>query len=358
MASETRQSNLSLMRSLLENPYDFSFFQAVQLLQRYVGGARLGTAEPASKELLRLRPTVSLTFPTADLLGIEAVDASSGAEQRYRVTTSFLGLYASDSPLPTFYTEDLIWKESDQRAVREFLDIFHHRALSLLYRTWEKYRYSIQFKHRGKDEFSRRVFSFVGLGDWSLIDNTGLPSVRLLRFAGLITQRPHSASALIGILKDYFSLESIQIEQCVGRWVRIGQEQRNRLGLGSCTLGVDCSIGERVRDRAGKFRVRVGPLTLQNYLRFLPDSPDYAAMVNLIRLYAPDRLDFDIEVSLLAEETPPLRLDGGSPQRLGWTSWIPSPRQNPSVVHRQPAVQSPKVNFPWPGSAGLRPAAQ
>jgi type VI secretion system protein ImpH len=351
MGSETRPSNPGLMKALQDKPHAFSFFQVVQLLQRYLGGVRLGDPGPASEEQIRLRPAVSLSFPAADVLAVEAINPTEAGKSRYRITTSFMGLYSSDSPLPTFYTEDLFWKENDQKAVQDFLDIFQHRALSLLYRAWEKYRYNIQFRHGGEDEFSRRVFSLLGMGTAALVDITGLPSVRLLRYTGVITRKPHSASALAGMLRDYFELPGIEVGQCVERQVRIDPSQQNRLGAKSCTLGRDLSLGATVRDVSGKFRVTAGPLSLGDYLRFLPVSKDFAAMVNLIRLYVTDRLDFDIEVKLRSEEAPPLQLSSQSPQRLGWTSFLPHPRRDPSVVHRQPVIQSPQDTYAWPGSA-------
>jgi type VI secretion system protein ImpH len=197
MGSETRQSNSGLIKALQDKPHAFSFFQVIQLLQRYLG-VGVGGGSSASDERLRLKPAVSMSFPAADLLAIEAEGEESPTGQRFRITTSFLGLYSSDSPLPTFCTEDLFWKENDQKAVRDFVDIFHHRALSLFYRAWEKYRHTVQFRHQGSDEYSRRVYSLIGLGTRQLIESTGLPSVRLLHYVGLITRKPHSASVLSG----------------------------------------------------------------------------------------------------------------------------------------------------------------
>jgi type VI secretion system protein ImpH len=346
------------MQALLEKPYSFSFFQLVQLLQRFAGGARIGAEGPAAEEKVRLRPAVSLIFPAADIQAIEFQEATASAEARFRITTSFMGLYTSDSPLPTFYAEDLFWKEDNQEAVREFVDIFHHRALSLFYRTWEKYRHPIQFRRGGKDDFSRRIFCLTGLGTDSLIESTGLPSIRLLRYAGLITQKPHSATALAGMLKDYFSLPRIRIDQCVERWIHIDPSQQNRLGVRNCSLGRDLSLGDQVRDCSGKFRVVIGPLNQEDFMRLTPTSRDYAAMVNLIRYFAADRLDFDIKVKLRAEEAPPLRLSSRTPQRLGWSSFLPHPKLDPAVVHRQPESQSPQTTFPWPGPAFLRSMSQ
>jgi type VI secretion system protein ImpH len=347
MGSETRRSNPSLMRALQDTPFAFSFFQAVQLLQRYLGGVQVGGRGPAAEETLRLVPAVSMSFPAADLVAVEPVAASASRPERYRLTTSFLGLYSSDSPLPTFYTEDLLWREDDQKAVRDFLDIFHHRILSLFYRAWEKYRLPVQFRE-GTDDYSRRVFSLLGLGTVQLIGSSGLPSVRLLRYAGLFTRKPHSASGMAGMLRDYFALPAIAVNQCRERWTPIDPAQRNRLGVMNSMLGKDLSIGAKVRDFGSKFRVVIGPLALPDYLRFLPESKDYAAVINLVRLYATDRLDFDLELRLKAEETPPLRLSSNSPLRLGWTSCFPRPARDPSVVLRQPAIPSPQTTFPWP----------
>jgi type VI secretion system protein ImpH len=157
----------------------------------------LGRQGPAGKEAIRLRPDVSLAFPTQDVKALEFMETPDAGDAAFPDYDAFLGLYGSDSPLPTFYTEDLLWKETNQKAVLDFLDLFHHRVLSLLYRAWEKYRYTIQFQRGGRDDVSRRMFCLIGLGSDELTERTGFPAVRLLRYAGLIIQGPHSASSLL-----------------------------------------------------------------------------------------------------------------------------------------------------------------
>jgi type VI secretion system protein ImpH len=316
----------------------------------------VGGRSSAAEESLRLKPVVSMSFPDADLLAVEASKVPGSARRRYSLTTSFLGLYSSDSPLPNYCTENLFWKENHQEAVRDFIDIFHHRALSLFYRVWEKYRFAVQFRHLGTDEFSKRAFSLIGLGTRQLVNSTGLPSVRLLHSAGLITRRPHSADTLAGLLKDYFSIPNIEVKQCVIRWVKISASQTNRLGKRNCGLGRSLTIGAQVRDRRGKFRVVIGPLPLRDYLRFLPVSSDYAVLINLIRYCVSDRLDFDVEVKLQTAEVPRLGLSSKTPLNLGWTSCLPRPTKDPAITLRQPAVQSPQATFPWPQRATLKSA--
>jgi type VI secretion system protein ImpH len=150
------------------------------------------------------------------------------------------------------------------------------------------------------------------------------------------------------VLRDYFALERLDIEQCCERWVAIDQSQQNRLGGRNCSLGRDLVIGRRVRDRSGKFRISVGPVSLKNFVRFTPTGEDFAGMINLTRYVVGDRLDFDLQVRIAADEVPMCKLSSGSPQRLGWTSWFPGVPQRTSVVFRQPHTQIPQTQFPWP----------
>ena len=114
---------------LLKQGHGFSFFQALRLLRR-CGGA--GEESPGDREgadrSLRIRPDLSLGFPASDVARIEE---TPGGPAGYRVTVSFLGLYGASSPLPTFYTEDLIDEMlADSTTTRDFLDIFHHQLIS------------------------------------------------------------------------------------------------------------------------------------------------------------------------------------------------------------------------------------
>src|SRR5205085_4597393 len=122
---------------------------------------------------------------------------------RYRITVTFLGLYGSVSPLPIFYAEDILQSDEEPNPVREFLDVFHHRLISMFYRAWLKYRYHEQFSLNGLDLFSLRLFSLMGLGAQELRDVSGLPNTRLLRYVGLFNQKPRSACALEGLISDF-----------------------------------------------------------------------------------------------------------------------------------------------------------
>src|SRR3990167_6541115 len=55
---------------------------------------------------------LSLELPKASIADIKRI-ATEDAADKYEIQTSFLGLYGASSPLPNFYTEDLIAAEQE-----------------------------------------------------------------------------------------------------------------------------------------------------------------------------------------------------------------------------------------------------
>ncbi|CAE6781809.1 MAG: type VI secretion system baseplate subunit TssG [Nitrospira sp.] len=342
MAEQDRTTDHPLVEDLLRRAQDYSFFQLVTLVERLCRPrAAVGGEGPAEGEALRFRPELSFAFPVSD---IAALEKSRMQPLRFRVTTTFLGLYGTTSPLPPFYTEDLMAQEEGEEAVRSFLDLFHHRLLSLFYRAWVKYRYHIQFDPSGEDPFSQRMLAFLGLGAKEVAEKTGLPVSRLLRYAGLFSQRPRSASALEGMLSDLFDGIEVRITQCTGRWVAIPPEQQSTLGRQNCALGRDCALGNRVINRQSSFRLTMGPMSHDTFVSLLPGSTGMERMEALVRLFVQDRFDADLELLMPEEGIPTFRLlskQGDGPRcRLGQTTWLPA-RSGNGGVRRVPFQFAP-----------------
>jgi type VI secretion system protein ImpH len=316
MAAKDREDKDALIQTFLRNKRDFSFFQLVHLIESYfTKSVPLGYSGPAEGEKVRFCHTPSLSFPSADVEKIEKLN------ENYVITTSFLGVIGIVSPLPNFYCEEVLWNDENEDIVKKFLDIFHHRLICLLYRTWSKYRYYIRYKKGAHDTISQHVFSLFGFGTAHLFDSMQLPPVNLLRYAGLFLQKPGSASGLENILTDYLDGIKVTITQCVGRWLTISENQKVVLGNSNCLLGESFSIGERVYDTSGKFRITIGPMGFKKFSGLLPNRQKHTELVELIRLYLTNTLDFDIELILKYDEIPEFSLSSTSPAcTLGWTS--------------------------------------
>ncbi len=333
MPSETWTENHPLIRLVLSRPREFDFFQLLHLIERIEPeAAPIGRQGPAQEEPVRLRPAMNLNFPCGDL--DEAQWRADAGYGHLQITTTFLGLYGSDSPLPAHFTEALLAEQDEDERVRAFIDLFHHRILSLLYRVWKKYRYYVTFKTDGSDAISQVVRGFLGIGTPHLDELLEINPLHMFRYVGLLSQRPRSTAGLIGQLADYFEGIDFDIEQCVGRWIWIQPNDRNSLGVEKCMLGENFLLGERIFDRSGKFRVKVGPVGFDDYAKFLPTGTAAADLSQIVHFYCDDPLSHDIEVTLRGDEVPETPL--GSPGllgRLSWTTWLKSqPSENKSVI--------------------------
>lgn len=347
-ANSTTQTSTGggLLDRLLTRGYEFGFFRAVWLLERFVAdGEPVGHRGPVGKESFRFRPDVSLGFPATDITRIAACNDAETGHRFYRIDETFLGIYGVSTPLPLHYAFDILRdaakaevpqdqsqgtvdgrhgeRADDSTPTRDFLDIFHHRLISLFYRSCLKYRYSLQFGMTGRDTVTSYLLWLLGLSKDATADSIGLPPLRLIRYAGALTQHPKSATVLGGIISDYWEGLDTRVEQCVGRWMPIPLSDMNRMGGVNCSLGESLTVGEQIYDLNGAINVALGPVSWEAFQAFLPDGLGFQETRSLIRLYCTDPLSFTIEVELLPGEVPEMRLggdEGGG--RLGYTSWI------------------------------------
>ncbi|MGF1607266.1 MAG: type VI secretion system baseplate subunit TssG [Rhodothalassiaceae bacterium] len=352
MAADDRPQSDPVVAAILNEPRLFSFFQAVELIERRHGPAqKVGELGLPEEEVLRFRPNASLGFPGADIQVLELRPRPQAGDNRplYRLTVNFAGLYGPSSPLPAFYTETILAVDYAESPRRDFLDLFHHRLISLLHRVWRKYRYYLRYEPGANDRTSEIVYAFFGLGPRAARDGLRLVHVeRLLRFSGLMAMDTRSPKMMAQIIGHYFDGAGVDIAQFIARWVTIPEDQRVRLGCGYSTLGEDMTIGDRLRDIAGKFRIILGPLSLTRLQDFLPDGRDHVPLIELVNTLLRDPLDFEVELRLKPAERPALSLGGDCQCRLGWTSWLgeaplPDPRVRLSGLGRQ--MRLPKDLF-------------
>jgi type VI secretion system protein ImpH len=308
--------------SISDQAYRFDFFQAIKVLERlYPDRQPIGQAGPPSREVVRIHARVSLEFPASE---IQQITRAEGEDPQPNMTVNFMGLMGPLGELPRHYTE-LLLERANQKdfALRDFLDLFNHRMISLFYRAWEKYRFPVTCRGDTKDNFSHYLSSLIGIGTPGLQKRLAVKDEALLFYAGTFTRHTKSACALEGILSDYFG-EPAHTEQFVGRWVRVGEENTTRLGIQNSELGRNMLCGERIWDRQSKFRVRLGPLRLSIFRRFLPCGDLFQECVQIVRLFAGLEYDFDLQLVLKADEVPACQLisKGGAGAQLGWSAWL------------------------------------
>jgi type VI secretion system protein ImpH len=321
VAGQDWRLSSDMKSALLHNGNAFSFYQVIRLLRLLQRNRPTGEEKDVSEHRhIRIRPKLSLAFPHADVDSIEELE---GEEPRYQVNTTFLGLYGSSSPLPMFYTEDLMEEaSSDESVSRDFLDIFNHRLYMLLFKSWSKYRQHIKVVEERDPMYLERLFCLVGLSDPAFREDIPEPT-RLIRYAGLLTQFPRSSLGLQTLLKDALGGGiSLKIIPCVGAMTAIPEEQKFHLGISGCSLGEDSFLGNEILDRTSKFRIQIGPLQQDQYQEFLPGASKYHLLTFLTNFYLVEPLKYDVECILSAVKTQPACLSAPRWSALGMDTWM------------------------------------
>lgn len=312
----------AIIADLVEKPQRFSFFQAVRLLQLWTGKSIGPESEAFFDDNLRVRPYLSLSFPSSDMTDLAIIPPVDDADFKIDISATFLGLYGTGSPLPTFYTEELLDERGDDKTVsRDFLDILGNRNFVHFYRVWSKYHLMSKVLDEQDHEYLDRLYCLLGLGHEELRSKLSRPQAAL-RYIGLFTQYPRSALGLKTMLADAVDNPAVNVEQCVHRWAKIPDDQRCLLGEQGGVLGEDCWIGEQIEDRMGKIVVEFDNLSAKEFQALLPGRELNYHVESLIGMYLVEPVEHDLRLKLKAGEAMPARTGQALWSRLGYDTWL------------------------------------
>lgn len=354
MADASGLENPVLEKSLLSRGSAFNFLQAYRNLVRLV---RAQGGDPQTD--IRIRPALSLELPRASVERIQRLEREDG-RPGYELQTSFLGLYGASSPLPNFYTEDLIAAEQeDEFQARLLLDVFHQRIYRLYAEVLQKYQPVYELVERADSHFQKLLWSLVGARDEQSRSALPQPSL-LLHYANLYGRAQRSSAGLHYLLSDYLAGVlshpegvKVEVEQCVEQRLEI--PERDRLGLGTGkALGVNAVIGRYVPDYSGKLLIRIEGLKAQDYQHLVGDATQWRKLSSLVLAYTGSSLACEVEIGLGAEAGVGVSLDGGPWSGLGLTSWLQQPAET-SAETGEAAGQSDETigAVPAPETPGL-----
>src|SRR5262249_24799324 len=145
-------------------------------------------------------------------------------------------------------------------SLRDFLDLFNHRLISLFYRAWEKY--SLPFTHERSrldnfggepDPVTQGLYCLVGLGTTGLRGRMEIDDEVFLHFSGHFAHFPRSALALECLLTDHLGM-SVAVLQSQGQWLQLEPDDRAFMPSSAHPngrnnqLGINLVVGERVWD--------------------------------------------------------------------------------------------------------------
>jgi predicted component of type VI protein secretion system len=164
MAVPGRAEAAAVADQLFDEPFRFDFFQAVRVLEALrPAAAPAGEGAQPADEAVRFRATPGLAFAGGDVAAV-APGRAGGAPE---MTVAFMGLAGVGGPLPLPFSELVIrqpWRGEGAPPARDFLDLFHHRLVSLMYRARARNRVSLSLRAADETAAGRWLFALIGLG--------------------------------------------------------------------------------------------------------------------------------------------------------------------------------------------------
>lgn len=341
MSATDRFSAASLNADTVVGGIDsnISFFYLVSLLERAHQCAQqqastlcgqLGSDSQPQDEALRFKTKYDLAFRAASVAKITPLkQETDNPEKRHLVVVNFIGLAGAAGVLPLHYTR-LIMERLKQRdsAMADFLDIFHHRLVSLFYRAWQKYKFTAQYEASftlgKKDVFTKVVESLSGVREQEEFEIQSY-------YAGHFTRKVRTVSSLKAVLTDYFDLP-VEIHSFKGQWLVI--DKRDQFSLSSKEkrqrLGAGILLGRRCWDVQSKIEIDVGPMPHSVYHAKGPGTDYFVQACKILNRYLPAHLNVDLKFKV--ENKPVCSQSLGKGLRLQRNGWLKSTSSTPLIA--------------------------
>jgi type VI secretion system protein ImpH len=322
MGQSERDSAAAVRDRLARDPYSWGFFKAVRLLNcLYPDMPKTGDSHHASEDPIRFGQAPSLAFPPSDIAGFTPGEG----DRRDKMTVHFLGLLGCSGPMPLEFTEYVHnrLRHHGDGTLAAFLDVFHHRMISLYYRAWTASRQDVSRDRPEDDPFAGYIGSFIGLEGEDARHGDRVPFEAKLHYSGRLLSRTRNAEGLCRSMADLFGVD-VAINEFCGHWIDIPPVDQCRVGSDPETgsLGRTLVVGSRFWDCRQKFRLRCGPMGFAEFSRLIPGGAAYGAFVDWIGAYAGTEMLWEAQLVLKAEEVPSTCL--GKAGQLGHSTWLKS----------------------------------
>lgn len=298
--------------------YDFN---SVMRLLESKHQVRFGSTKTPDNDPVLLGQTVHLHFAPS------SIDKLRKAKGKDRLDVFFFGLSGPNGPLPSHLTERIFKQIKEQRNTTtiDFLNIFHHRLLSLYYRAWANKEPVVQYDLDKKNPFTTYIGSMAGYGLSALQNRDSLPDHAKLKFAAFLGGKIRHTDGLQQLIESIFEVKT-QIKEFVGEWMKIPKQHHCILNESyyAKRLGRSSTLGKFSWQCQYKFKVFLGPLDIKDYESFLPGTIKIKQLNDAIRNYVGLELAWEIIPVLKKREVPRSKL--GQYGRLGWTCWLNNTR--------------------------------
>lgn len=306
-------------------PETMGFFELLRRLER--DQLRFGRSGGPAREPARLGQRARLTFGTRDVAGFHPGSPP-------KVDVEVLGLLGPEGALPLHLTRWVMGRMSDRwftegsdaasdTTFLDFCNLLQHRMMALYWRAWGDARPEVQIEHEAAGRVRALVEALAGVALPGTKPKGPDTQTRLkLRHATSLGRQVYSPERLTAYLSDVVEAP-VSLVEFLGTWTEIPPHLQSRLGRAHAGLGRSAVVGARSFQRQTLVELRIGPLPLARFTRFLADPDLTARLRHAIRHAMGREMEFDLRLVLARQEIPDARL---GQCRLGRSTWL-SPRR-------------------------------
>ncbi len=263
----------------------------------------------------------TIRFVASQHLGFAANEVTVRPEKSGEGLTlevSSFGLTGVAGVLPQHYTELILQRmKRKDYALRDFLDLFNHRLISLYYRSWEKYQYSVHHQRHlwgQPTDIHQALQSLTGS-----IDDSDI------YWGGLLAKTVRNVASMKAIISHTLKCD-VDVDEFVGRWIPLQGNEQTALcsraepdGL-HAQLGRTTILGKQVWNVNAAIRIVLYVQDAQLTRRLIQKSVLMTRLNNLARHFVPQSTQVDWEVQTYYADLPLAAL--GSETQLGLSAML------------------------------------
>ncbi len=331
------------LKRISERWFAYDFYSALRLLS---------SVDLNIGEELAVVPFDRTYFPASTIQGIEVkeqVEDQDAPQIKMWMFLNVLGLFGTSGCLPPYFNDVIYEEQIDIRRnqdrldqygmipgerLRPFLGILNERIYHYLYQCWSAPRL---LEPEGDDieDFQNALLSLVGLADREEYRNL------LLQCVTFFAHPSRSPWGLVLLLRKAFKAD-VKIEENVPRAIEMDPSSYSLVNRQWAEVGKTLVLGKITTVSAIFFRVIIGPLSLKQFSDLLPGGGDHKLLMDLVRMYTPMHLEYELDLVLDHQELKKLPWSlGRHPCRLGLGIVLnPASRGESITATLKPAVNA------------------
>lgn len=305
------------IEKLIAAPWQFNLFKAMSLIEKH--WATPLELEKGISERVIFKPYKELGFPATDVRSCELDNLGRG---RLSLSTSFLGLYGVDAPMPHYLLEQAASDQESGGRVRQFLDMFNHVLYCQLFQAWKKSHINVE--GRGAEQFDHLIEAILSTKTEQKVQ------------CGIASLKQTSAAGLAQLLRHSLEVEQLTVDDTRANWQQIdspssfGQDQQ-------MVLGESAVLGERVLVSGSVLTIVIGPVDSDTAIALNPQHSQGKKMAAMLSTHLPSNVQWVCQIKVANQAVTEQAL-GQNDLLLGHNSYLGCAEANISVhsyTHQQ-----------------------